>query len=172
MNDTQKKWPSEAIYLVRTMQQHHVQLSIMADQKANMLIGATFLVLTLAIGQNQNAKFSLPLAVLAVSALVSATLAILAVMPSTSPKSAKGNNWLFFGTFAQAEEPVFQQKILGLLKQPEDVFEAMLHDIYQMGCILQSKKYRYLALAYRAFLFGLVITFLMFVYEQLAGPLL
>ena len=171
MNE-QQKWPSETIYSIRTMQQHHVQLSSMADQKANMLIGAAFLVLTLSIGQSQRSAFSLPLAILALSALISAGLAILAVMPSTAPKSAKGNNWLFFGTFTQVEETVFQEKVLTLLKEPEDVFKTMLHDIYQLGCILQSKKYRYLALAYRAFLFGLIIAFLTFVYEQIAGRLL
>ena len=52
------------------------------------------------------------------------------------------------------------------------MFKTMLHDIYQLGCILQSKKYRYLALAYRAFLFGLIIAFATFVYEQIAGRLL
>ena len=171
MNEKQE-WPSEGIHLIRTMQQHHVQLSSMADQKANMLIGAAFLVLTLSIGQSQNNAFSLPLAILALSALIAAGLAILAVMPSTAPKSAKGDNWLFFGTFAQVEETVFQEKVLTLLKEPEDVFKTMLHDIYQLGCILQSKKYRYLALAYRAFLFGLIIAFLTFVYEQIAGRLL
>jgi hypothetical protein len=115
MNE-QQKWPSETIYSIRTMQQHHVQLSSMADQKANMLIGAAFLVLTLSIGQSQKNAFSLPLAILALSALISAGLAILAVMPSTAPKSAKGNNWLFFGTFTQVEETVFQEKVLTLLK--------------------------------------------------------
>ena len=171
MNE-QQKWPSETIYSIRTMQQHHVQLSSMADQKANMLIGAAFLVLTLSIGQSQKNAFSLPLARLALSALISAGLAILAVMPSTAPKSAKGSNWLFFGTFTQVEETVFQEKVLTLLKEPEDVFKTMLRDIYQLGCILQSKKYRYLALAYRTFLFGLIIAFLTFVYEQIAGRLL
>jgi hypothetical protein len=171
MNEKQE-WPNEGIHLIRTMQQHHVQLSSMADQKANMLIGAAFLVLTLSIGQSQNNAFSLPLAILALSALIAAGLAILAVMPSTAPKPAKGNNWLFFGTFAQVEETVFQEKVLSLLKEPEDMFKTMLHDIYQLGCILQSKKYRYLALAYRAFLFGLMIAFVTFVYEQIAGRLL
>ena len=124
----------------------------MASQEANMFIGAAFLVLTLSIGQSQNNAFSLPLAILALCVLISAGLAILSVMPSTAPKSAKGNNWLFFQTFAQLEETVFQEKVLTLLKEPEDVFKTMLHDIYQLGCILQSKKYRFLALAYRAFL--------------------
>ena len=58
------------------------------------------------------------------------------------------------------------------LKEPEDVFEAMLHDIYQMGCILQTKKYRYLGWAYRAFLVGLATTFVTFVYESVAGSIL
>ena len=79
---------------------------------------------------------------------------------------------MFFGTFTQVEETVFQEKVLSLLKEPEDVFKTMLRDIYQLGCILQSKKYRYLALAYRTFLFGLIIAFLTFVYEQIAGRLL
>lgn len=168
----ERKWPSEAIYMVRTMQQHHVQLSIMADQKANMLIGATFVVLTLAIGQSQSSSFSLPLLVLAMSAFMSAGLATMAVMPSTIPKPSRGSNWLFFGTFAQAEEPVFQERIMAGLGDPEEIFKAMLHDIYQMGCILQTKKYRYLGWAYRSFLIGLVATFVTFVYERFAGAIL
>ena len=83
----------------------------MASQEANMFIGAAFLVLTLSIGQSQNNAFSLPLAILALCALISAGLAILSVMPSTAPKSAKGNNWLFFQMFAQLEETVFQKSI-------------------------------------------------------------
>ena len=33
-------------YLLRTTQQHHVRLSIMADQKANIMIAATSILLT------------------------------------------------------------------------------------------------------------------------------
>lgn len=167
-----KKWPGEAIYMVRTAQQHHVQLSIMADQKANMLIGATFVVFTLAIGQSQNDNFSLPLLILAVTAFLSAGLAAMAVMPSTVPKSSSSRNWLFFGTFAQLEESVFQEKIMNCLDSPEDIFKAMLHDLYQMGCVLRTKKYRYLGWAYRAFLVGLACTFATFAYERIAGPIL
>lgn len=170
--DDGKKWPSEAIYMVRTTQQHHVQLSLMADQKANMLIGATFVVFTLAIGQSQSGSFSLPLLILAVSAFMSAGLAAMAVMPSTAPKTPCDGNWLFFGTFAQVEESVFHEKFMANLQSPEDVFKAMLHDLYQMGCILQTKKYRYLGWAYRAFLVGLAATFVTFVYERFAGSIL
>lgn len=167
-----KIWPIEAIQMLRTIQQHHVQLSLMADQKANLLIGATFVVFTLAIGQSEGSSFSLPLLILALSAFMSAGLAAMAVMPSTAPKNASGGNWLFFGTFSQVEESVFQAKILENLGSSEKVFKAMLHDLYQMGCVLQTKKYRYLGWAYRAFLIGLTATFVTFVYERIAGPIL
>jgi hypothetical protein len=51
--DEGSKWPDEVVYALGTTQRHHVQLSVMADNKANMLIGATFVVFTLAIGQSQ-----------------------------------------------------------------------------------------------------------------------
>ena len=141
--------------MLRTVQQHHVQLSIMADQKANMLLGATFVVFTLAIGQSRNGSLSLPLFILAVSAFLAAGLAALAVMPSTVPKPASGGNWLFFGTFTQIEEDEFQEKMMATLGTADDLFKAMLHDLYQLGCVLQTKKYVIWALHTGHFLWAL-----------------
>ena len=44
-------FPPNAVHLVRTNQQITMQLSQMADQKASILMGATFVVFTLAVGQ-------------------------------------------------------------------------------------------------------------------------
>src|SRR3546814_15476718 len=44
-------YPPNAVHLVRTSQQLTMQLSQMADQKASILMGATFVVFTLAVGQ-------------------------------------------------------------------------------------------------------------------------
>ena len=167
-----KIWPEPAIHLLRTTQQHHVQLSLMADQKANMLIGATFVVFTLAIGQSRLGEFSIPLLVLAISSFASAALAAMAVMPSTVPKSTNNPNWLFFGAFSQIDEEEFTTKIMDGLDNPDIIFRTMIRDIYQMGCILNDKKYRYLGWAYRVFLVGLTLTFLTFVYERIMGPIL
>jgi Family of unknown function (DUF5706) len=166
-----KTWPDEAIQLLRTTQQHHVQLSAMADQKANMLVGATFVVFTLAISQNSQANFSLPLLILAVFSFLSAALAALAVMPFTSPKSMVEPNWLFFGAFSKISEDEFSSKILAQMETPENVYRAMLHDIYQLGCLLETKKYRYLRLAYRCFLIGITLTFAIFAYERAFGTI-
>lgn len=168
-----KEWPAEVIQLLRTTQQHHVQLSLMADHKANMLIGATFVVFTLAIGQSHASNFSLPLLILAISAFCAAGLAALAVMPATKIRPGANPNMLFFGAFSKVSEDEFAAQLLAQnLESQEKVYRTMMRDIYQMGIVLERKKYRYLGLAYRVFLIGLSLTFVTYLIEQILGPLI
>lgn len=169
----ERKWPDEVIQLLRTTQQHHVQLSLMADHKANMLIGATFVVFTLAIGQSHASSFSLPLLILAISAFCAAGLAAIAVMPATKIRAGANPNMLFFGAFSKISEDEFKDRLLteNFVDQ-ETVYRTMLRDIYQMGLVLERKKYRYLGFAYRVFLLGLSMTFVTYLAEQFTGPLL
>ena len=167
-----EKWPDEVIQLLRTTQQHHVQLSLMADHKANMLIGATFVVFTLAIGQSHASSFSLPLLILAISAFCAAGLAAIAVMPATKIRSGANPNMLFFGAFSKVSEEEFKDQLLSQnFASQEAVYRTMLRDIYQMGVVLERKKYHYLGLAYRVFLIGLSLTFVTFIAEQFLGPI-
>ncbi|MEH6756430.1 MAG: Pycsar system effector family protein [Parasphingorhabdus sp.] len=169
----ERKWPDDAVYALRTTQQHHVQLSMMADHKANMLIGATFVVFTLAIGQSQAGDLSLPLLILAISAFASAGLAAIAVMPATQLRANSDPNMLFFGCFTRLTEDEFINRLLDQeFKSQETTYRAMLRDIYQMGVILGRKKYRYLGWAYRVFLVGLALTFASYLTEQFTGPLI
>lgn len=169
----ERKWPDDAVYALRTTQQHHVQLSMMADHKANMLIGATFIVFTLAIGQSQAGAISIPLMILAIAAFASAGLAAIAVMPAFTPPRGGPANMLFFGGFSDLSEEEFVERLLSVeFESQESVYRAMLRDIYQMGIILGRKKYRFLGWAYRVFLLGLTLTFVTYVYEQVAGPIL
>jgi hypothetical protein len=171
--EPQKKWPDEVIQLLRTTQQHHVQLSLMADHKANMLIGATFVVFTLAIGQSHASNFSLPLLILAISAFCAAGLAALAVMPATKIRAGANPNVLFFGAFSKMTEEEFKESLLSNnFSSQENIYRTMMRDIYQMGVVLERKKYRYLGWAYRIFLLGLSLTFVTFLFEQLSGPIL
>jgi len=154
---------ANAIHLVRTAQQINVSLSQMADQKASILMGATFVVFTISVGQARNGSFSLALVVLAFFSFVSAMLAVFAVLPSVKGKAAANPNLLFFGVFTQMSETEFADAVLDELRADETVFRTMLRDIYQNGQVLQHKKYKYLGRAYRTFLLGLVLTFLSFV---------
>ena len=68
-------------HLLRTTQQHHIQLSIMADQKANILIGATLVVQTLIITMAATSEVPLELIFLSFFSFCSTWLAVLAVFP-------------------------------------------------------------------------------------------
>ncbi|WP_285712598.1 Pycsar system effector family protein [Erythrobacter oryzae] len=163
-------YSNHAIHLVRTTQQINLALSQMADQKASILMGATFLVFTIAVGQARGGSLPVSLAVLALFAFISAMCAVFAVLPSVStPASAKLNdgvpNKLFFGYFTHMDEDVWAQSILEELHADETVFRTMLHDIYQNGQVLQRKKYKFLAYAYKSFMFGMCLTAITFFVE-------
>lgn len=156
------------IVLLRTMQQHHVQLSAMADQKASILIGATFVVFTIIIGQSQGKSISAPFLVLALSSFIASALGVLSILPSIQTKLGPHPNFMFFGAFSKLSEQEFVEMMLPVLAAQESAHVSMLRDIHQNGMVLQRKKYRFLSYAYRVFLVGLVATFLVFMAQNLA----
>lgn len=156
---------SNAIHLLRTTQQHHMQLSSMADQKASILIGATFVVFTIILRDGMDRALSPPLVVLAISAFVSAALGVMAILPSIQTRPGQNPNYLFFGAFTHLSEAEFLAVMKPKLEDFDELASAMVRDIYQLGLVLQNKKYRYLGYAYRVFFVGLVSTFLAFIAE-------
>jgi len=163
----QRIFSPNAIHLVRTAQQINVSLSQMADQKASILMGATFVVFTISIGQVRAGGFALPLIILALFSFVSALLAVYAVLPATRPPPQEDRNLLFFGTFTTMTDGEFADDVLVALERDETIYRMMLRDIYQNGLVLQHKKYRFLGYAYRVFLLGLIVTTIAFVIAYL-----
>ncbi|WP_293880690.1 Pycsar system effector family protein [Sphingomonas sp.] len=155
---TRRAFAIDAVHLIRTTEQINVSLSQMADQKASILMGATFVVFSIAVNQAVREYVSVALVILALFAFMSAMLAVFAIMPSIRSKRTTSPNLLFFGGFAGMGEEEYIDKMLLLLKDPETIYRAMLRDIYQNGQVLMHKKYKFLGLAYRVFLVGLVLT--------------
>jgi hypothetical protein len=71
--------------LLRTMQQHHVQLSTMADTKANIIITMSSIVLTLVLGRLDDPLLRTASLTLAGFTLLALLLAVLAVLPKYRP---------------------------------------------------------------------------------------
>lgn len=162
---TRPTFAADGVHLLRTAQQVQYQLSQMADQKANMVLAATFVIFTVSISQIHNMARPLPLFILGGAAFAAAFLAILAVLPSVStpPRPEGPANILFFGSFTQLPEQEFIDRLLGIIGEPKTVYEAFAHDIYQNGRVLAFKKYLYLGYAYRILLAGLVGSLFAFV---------
>lgn len=157
-----------AIHMVRTTQQAHYQLSQMADQKASILMGATFVTFTITLGQvKAGSGASLPLLILGAFAFVSAVLAVMAVLPSATPRHDGPVNLLFFGSFVRFSQEEYIDQVLDALCSDESVYRTMATDIYQNGRVLAGKKYRLLGYAYRAFLAGLTLSLIACVIEML-----
>lgn len=158
----------DTIYMLRTVQQHQVQLSTLADSKANTLLSTSFVVLALVVGQLKASGFSLPLLILAVTTLLCATFAVLAVLPrgvaDPVKPEAKQFNPLFFGHFAQLEMDDFVTRMRAIGSDTQAVHDAMARDIYSIGRLLHDKKYRYLRISYHIFLSGLLATLLGLIY--------
>jgi hypothetical protein len=160
-------YSSNAIHLLRTVQNNTLKLSQMADQKASILMGATFLVFSIAVSQAFAGRLPWSLGLLAVFAFLSSLCAVLAVLPRLSGSLPPGvrRNKLFFGHFHDLDEDAWTVEVLGDLRSDEAVFRSMLHDIYQNGQVLQQRKYRFLGYAYRLFVAGLVVTMAAFAVE-------
>jgi hypothetical protein len=163
-------YSANGIHLVRTSQQIHVQLSAMADQKASILMGATFVIFTITIGQAHGAPPPLPLLILGASAFFSAVLAVLAILPATHMRRKRAPlNLLFFGSFTQLDEEDYINRLTAELSTDEAIYRTMARDIYQNGVVLERKKYRLLGYAYRVFLLGLTASFIAFLARYAAG---
>jgi hypothetical protein len=157
---------ANASNMLRTAQQIQYQLSQMADQKASMLMAATFVIFTITIGQARDGKMpASALMVLGGFAFISAILAVLAVLPAVGPSKGGRINLLFFGSFSTLDEEDYVERLLATLESDDTMFRTMATDIFQNGRVLARKKYKLLGYAYRVFLVGLVaslITFLIY----------
>jgi hypothetical protein len=156
--------------LLRTTQQHHVQLSALADLKANILITVSSIVLTLSMRQLNDPLLRPSLLVLAAFTLVALALAVLAILPKYRPiRLRKADaalpaqfNLLFFGHFAELSRERFLREIAATLRSDGSVYRTMAKDIYGLGWYLSHHKYRYLRLSYLFFLAGFVTACLVF----------
>jgi hypothetical protein len=160
-------YPVNAAHMMRTAQLAQLQLSAMADAKASLLMGATFVIFTITLNQARDGIPPLPLLILGGAAFFAAIFAVLAVLPKTGGKANGARpNILFFGTFSRMEEDEFVEEVTARLKTEDSIYRTMARDIHQAGTVLQKKKYRMLGWAYRVFLLGLVASCAAFVIQH------
>lgn len=162
MTEDTRPFPPNAVHVVRTAQQIHVQLSAMADQKASILMAAAFVVFTLVIREAEQARPPLPLLVLGAAAFLAAVIAATGVMPATRFGGAGEANLLFFGSFSGMEEEAFVAGLTALMRDDEASYRAMARDLHQNGRVLARRKYRLLGWAYRVFLAGMTASLILF----------
>ena len=160
---------NEINYLLTQTRSHHVQLSSMADLKANMLLTMASIVITLAAPQAMKTGSQWPLLILMGFSLVTILLAAYAVMPKISLSAnlrrtpdvhSPHFNLLFFGDFTTLDYAQYKTEMERVLNDPSQTYEAQVREIYTLGVFLARTKYRFLRLAYTTFIVGLFSSFI------------
>lgn len=153
-------------YMLRTTQQHHVRLSLMADQKASIMIAASSILLSFAFANFKQQNLFWGFLALFVSTFISLILSVMAVLPHfRREKQQTQTNLLFFGHFAHLSLEEYWERMDEIMRSDKTIYEAITKDIYYIGQSLQLHKYKYLAWSYRVFLAGIIVAGSLFVLQ-------
>jgi len=160
--------------MFRTSYRTHIDLSHLADNKANIMISINGIIISILLASispkiDANPWLLLPTAFLLLGCLGSMVYAILAARPRVSSHvvslddvKSDRSNILFFGNFVSLEEEDFVEGMKDLLTNTDRLYVNMIRDIYSLGGVL-SKKFRLLRASYNIFMVGLVVGVMLFI---------
>jgi hypothetical protein len=154
------------IYTLRTAHQNQTQLVIMADQKANILIGIAAVIFSI-LFTNTNfladipEKLLMPFTCFLTMELVAIFLALLVVLPKNVIRFKPVNmtntpNLLFFEAFTNYKEDEYVTSLSAKLHNDQSAIDLLIVDFYRMGIVLR-KKYALLKYAYMFAAIGIVL---------------
>jgi predicted metal-dependent HD superfamily phosphohydrolase len=189
--NTDPKRGIETMY--RTTYRNHINLSSIADSKANMMISINTIIMSVIItvvgggftltqrAFVENLRFVLPIGVLLVGSLISVIFAVLSARPSVTEKKVnlekiekKKSSALFFGNFAYMQLSDFLKSMRALSQSKDLLYDNMSIDIYYLGQVL-TRKYRLLRYSYNVFMGGLILAVVAFIaifwYTQAHGEI-
>lgn len=165
----------------RILLQEQMNLTSIADSKANMMIQINGLIMSIMLASSSiilEARMWLrvPCASLASTALVSIVFAVLAARPklqsstALTPEAIQNGrtNLLFFGNFGRIEEDVFIARMRELFGDDEKIYDQLSRHMHGVGRVLLGK-FRLLRISYTVFLTGLFLSGLLFVFGLLFG---
>lgn len=150
-----------------------LDLTTLADNKANIMISINGLIVTAIIATGGFAAFSdvvpnlLPISILFVS-ILSMIFAMLAASPQVANLHVskdtlmKGEaNLLYFNNFLAITEAEYGDAMINVIEDTENIYRMMSTHIYNLGKVL-IRKYKLLRISYIVFLFGMVINAMLF----------
>lgn len=161
--------------MYRTTYRTHVNLSSIADNKANIMLSINAIIISISVSTlvpkfGENDKLIIPTLILLLVCLTSIVFATLSTMPKVTEGiftrediKNKTSNLLFFGNFYNMKMDDFHWGMMEMIKDSDFLYSSMTRDLFFLGKVL-AKKYAYLRTCYRIFMFGLIIAVLAFAY--------
>ena len=144
---------------------NQMRLTVMADQKANIMITVASIVFSVTVANLDNEVMKWPLLFFAFGCTISLLAAIFAIIPQTGYPKKSGSdeidrespafNPLFFGHFAHIPIEEYKEDYAETLMTDDRIYDALAGDIYGIGTTLMNNKYKWLRRSYMAFLVGM-----------------
>ncbi len=168
-----KKTDRSVVAMFRIMSGNHVNLSQMADSKANIMISVNTIVISIMVsvllGKLQfYPEYIIPTILLVLPCMGAIIFAILATRPNITKGTFskediqnKEVNLLFFGNFFRMELPEYDWAMKELMTDKEYLYSSMVKDIYFLGVVL-ARKYKLIRISYNIFMFGLIVAIIGF----------
>lgn len=164
----------------RTNYRTHINLSAIADNKANIMISVNSILISVLISilsyrnmAETNPPIVLPVIIFLVTGLTSLIFAVLSARPKVTAlnekvdsKEEKRKNIVFFGNFVNMDLEEYEESMDAVYRDPELLYGNLTRDLYFLGKVL-DKKYRYLTVSYNIFMIGFattVVTFLIMIF--------
>jgi hypothetical protein len=166
--------------MYRTTYNTHNNLSALADHKANLMLSINTIMISIVfsmlVPQLTGApQLILPTIVLLTVCLTSIIFATLSTRPKVTTGEVtlddirnKRSNLLFFGNFYNMKLEDFQWGMMEMIKNPDFQYSSMTRDLYYLGKVL-AQKYRYLTFCYNIFMFGMILSVILFAMAFISG---
>ncbi len=164
----------------KTALRNHIDLSAIADAKANTMLSVASLILSLTlpfIGTKvpENPLLLVPTVILLIVCVVSISYATLAIRPISTRGvttmddiNKKKSNLFFFGNFHRMKYGEYEDGIKYVVANSEFLDSSITRDLFFLGVAL-GRKYMFLRRCYNVFMFGLIISVIAFVVALTIG---
>ena len=169
--------------MYRTTYNTHNNLSALADHKANLMLSINTIMISIVFSMlvpqlNNSPQLILPTVVLLTVCLTSIIFATLSTRPKVTTGEVtlddirnKRSNLLFFGNFYNMKLEDFQWGMMEMIKDSDFQYSSMTRDLYYLGKVL-AQKYRYLTFCYNIFMFGMILSVILFAMAFITGGLI
>lgn len=159
--------------MLRLTSSNHIQLSEMADSKANILISVNAIIISVILSVllrklQTDPYLTIPTITFLAFSVITIVVAILATRPKINLGTFedediinKKTNLLFFGNFHRMPYQQYETAMRTMMKDSDYLYSSIIQDIFHLGQVL-GKKYRLIRLAYNIFMLGIIASVVAF----------
>ncbi|MCU0347817.1 MAG: DUF5706 domain-containing protein [Saprospiraceae bacterium] len=166
--------------MFKTTLRNQIDLTNIADNKANIMLSINSLLITIGIPMvagnlKEHPSLVYPTSVLLLTCILSIVFATLATRPvkmhghTDTDAIDKGNsNLFFFGNFFKMNREDYMKGLMRVMQKEETIDKSIVNDLYFLGRTLGNKYHR-LRITYQIFMLGMILTVLTFGVIYLTG---